>query len=121
MIDTILNPQIWLVLVVLGHTIPGVIIPTNWANDTAKMVAGWMLLTSVTLIYAAVCLDGEEQARLALVIAGPVWIWFVVCVSQGFEYTLGKEPMTMNWKDNAPPIVLWGMLALTGLLKSGWI
>ena len=97
------------------------IIPTNWANDTAKMVAGWMLLTTVTLIYAAVCLAGEEQARLALVIAGPVWIWFVVCVSQGFEYTLGKEPMTMNLKDNAPPLVLWGMLALTGLLKSGWI
>ena len=71
-------------MVALGHTLPGVILATNWANDTAKMVAGWMLLTSVTLVYAAICMDGEEQARLSLVLAGPVWVWFfVVCISQG--------------------------------------
>ena len=36
-----------------------------------------MLLTSVTLVYAALGMDGEEQARLAVVLAGPVWIWLV--------------------------------------------
>ena len=116
-----LDPQIWLILVALGHTGPGVLMATNWADDTAKMVAGWMLLTSVTLVYAALGMDGEEQARLAVVLAGPVWIWFVVCISQGLEYTMGKEPITMNWKDNAPPVILWGVLALTGLLASGWV
>ena len=35
-------------------------------------------------------MDGEEQARLAVVLAGPVWIWFVICISQGLEYTMGK-------------------------------
>ena len=60
MMSTLTDPQIWLILVTLGHTLPGVILPTNWANDTAKMVAGWMLLTSVTLVYAAICMDGEE-------------------------------------------------------------
>lgn len=116
-----LDPQIWLILVALGHTGPGVLIATNWADDTAKMVGGWMLLTSVTLVYAALGMDGEEQARLAVVLAGPVWIWFVVCITQGLEYTMGKEPITMNWKDNAPPVVLWGVLALSGLLASGWV
>ena len=116
-----LDPQIWLILVALGHTVPGVLIGTNWANDTAKMVGGWMLLTSVTLVYAALGMDGEEQARLAVVLAGPVWIWFMVCITQGLEYTMGKEPITMNWKDNGPPVVLWGVLALSGLLGSGWI
>ena len=24
----------------------------------------------------------------------------------------------MNWKDNGPPVVLWGVLALSGLLAS---
>ena len=43
MMDTLTDPQIWLILVTLGHTLPGVILATNWANDTAKMVAGWML------------------------------------------------------------------------------
>ena len=73
-----------------------------------------MLLTSVTLVYAALGMDGEEQARLAVVLAGPVWIWFVVCITQGLEYTMGKEPITMNWKDNAPPVVLWGVLGTIG-------
>ena len=116
-----LDPQIWLILVALGHTGPGVLIATNWADDTAKMVGGWMLLTSVTLVYAALGMDGEEQARLAVVLAGPVWIWFVVCITQGLEYTMGKEPITMNWKENGPPVIQWGVLALSGLLGSGWI
>ena len=60
MIDTILDPMIWLILVTLGHTGPGVILPTNWEDDTAKMMAGWMLLTSVTLLYLAFGMDDEE-------------------------------------------------------------
>jgi len=116
-----LDPQIWLILVALGHTGPGVLLPTNWADDTAKMVGGWMLLTSVTLLYVALGMDGEEQARLALVMAGPVWVWFLVCITQGLEYTMGKEPVTMTWKENGPPLVLWGVLALSGLLASGWV
>jgi hypothetical protein len=29
--------------------------------------------------------------------------------------------MVMTWKENAPPLILWGLVALTGLLESGWI
>ena len=47
-----LDPQIWLIIVALGHTGPGVLLATNWADDTAKMIGGWMLLTSITLVYA---------------------------------------------------------------------
>ena len=39
-----------------------------------------------SLLYLA-GMDGEEQGRMALVIAGPVWVWFLVCISQGLEYT----------------------------------
>ena len=116
-----LDPQIWLIIVTLGHTGPGVLLPTNWEDDTAKMVGGWMLLTSATLLYAALGTAGEDQARLAVVLAGPVWVWFVVCITQGLEYTMGKESITMSWKENAPPLVLWGVLALSGLLASGWV
>ena len=48
MIDTILDPQIWLVLVAIVHAVMGVILPTEWENDTNKLVSGWFLLTSVT-------------------------------------------------------------------------
>ena len=37
------------------------------------------------------------------------------------EIDMGEEPIVMTWKQNAPPLVLWGGLALSGLLASGWI
>ena len=121
MMDTILDPKIWLILVALVHAVVGIIIPTDWSKDNNKMMAGFTLLTSVTMLYAGFCLDGEEQARLALVIGGPVWVWFVVCCSMELEFDIGKEPMKMTWKENLPPLVLWGLVALSGLLASGWI
>jgi len=121
MIDTILDPQIWLVLVAVVHALVGVILPTEWEDDTNKLVSGWFLLTTVTMLGTAFLLEGEEMARMAVVIAGPVWVWFVIICAQGLEWSLGKTQMTMNWKDNAPPLVLWGILALSGLLGSGWV
>ena len=121
MIDTLMDPKIWLILVAFVHAIVGIIIPTDWSKDSNKMMAGFFLLTSITMLYAGFCLDGEEQARLALVIGGPVWVWFVVCCSMSLEFNMGKELMVMTWKENAPPLILWGLVALTGLLESGWI
>ena len=121
MMDTLMDPKIWLILVAFVHAIVGIIIPTDWSKDNNKMMAGFTLLTSVTMLYAGFCLDGEEQARLALVIAGPVWVWFVIICAMGLEWNLGKESQVMNWKVNAPPLLLWGILALTGLLNSGWV
>ena len=121
MMDTILDPKIWLILVAFVHAIVGIIIPTDWSKDNNKMMAGFTLLTSITMLYAGFWLDGEEQARLALVIGGPVWVWFVVCCSMELEFDIGKEPMKMTWKENLPPLILWGLVALSGLLASGWV
>ena len=43
MIDTILDPQIWLVLVAVVHAAVGVVLNTDWENDTNKLVSGWFL------------------------------------------------------------------------------
>ena len=102
MIDTILDPQIWLVLVAIVHSVVGVILPTEWEAATNKLVSGWFLLTAVTMLGTAFLLEGEEMARMAVVIAGPVWVWFVIICAQGLEWNLGKTQMTMNWKENAP-------------------
>ena len=120
-IDTIHDPQIWLVLVAVVHALVGVILPTEWEDDTNKLVSGWFLLTTVTMLGTAFLLEGEAMARMAVVIAGPVWVWFVIICAQGLEWNLGKTQMKMNWKENAPPLVLWGILALSGLLGSGWV
>ena len=121
MMDTLTDPQTWLVLVALIHAVVGVILPTDWSKDSSKLMGGFVVLTSVTMLYAAFGMDGEEQARLALVIAGPIWVWFVICCSMQLEFDLTKEPTVMTWKENIPPLVLWGILALVSLLESGWI
>ena len=121
MIDTILDPKIWLILVAIAHSVMGIIVPTDWSKSSNKLNGGYFLLTAVTMLYAALMMEGEEQARLALVIAGPIWVWFVISIGMELEITMGKEPMIMNWNDNAVPLLLWGLLALSGLLDSGWI
>ncbi len=117
----ILDPQIWLILVGLIHAVVGVILPGVWSDDTYKMTGGFMLLTTVTMLYAAFMMDGEEQARMALVIAGPIWVWFVIVCALGLTWTMGEKSTQMTWKENTPPLVLWGICALSGLLGSGWI
>ena len=98
MMDTLLDPKIWLILVALVHAIVGVIIPTDWSKDNNKMMSGFILLTSITMLYAGFCLDGEEQARLALVIGGPIWVWFVVCCAMELEF---ETPGNPNVFDNS--------------------
>ena len=56
----------------------------------------FFLLTTFTMLYAAFLTEGEQQARLATVIAGPIWVWFVVCVVQG--YTLDYEGETFTFE-----------------------
>ena len=121
MIDTLMDPKIWLILVAFVHAIVGIIIPTDCATDSNKILSGIIKHTSITMLSAGLRLERDDQARLAMVIAGPVWVWFVVCCAMGLEFDIGKEPMVMTWKDNAPPLILWGLVALTGLLESGWI
>ena len=117
----VLNPKWWLIINAIGHTVIGVLLPLDPDNDNELMVAGVMLVITVYMLYAAFLTAGRAQARLAAVIAGPIWVWFVIICAQGLEWNLGKTQMTMNWKDNAPPLVLWGILALSGLLGSGWV
>ena len=121
MIDTILDPKIWLIFVAAAHSIMGIILPTDWSKSNNKAMGGYLLLTAFTMLYAAFMMDGEEQARLALVIAGPVWVWFILSIMMELEIDMGEEPIVMTWKQNVPPLVLWGVLALSGLLASGWI
>ena len=120
-IKTILNPKAWLVITGIMHAGGGVLSQLDMGNETQVIISGWFLLTTFTMLYAALMMEGEQQARLALVIAGPVWVWFIISIVMELEITMGKEPMMMNWKDNAVPLLLWGLLALSGLLGSGWI
>ena len=115
----VLNPKWWLIINAIGHTVIGVLLPLDPDNDNELMVAGVMLVITVYMLYAAFLTAGRAQARLAAVIAGPIWVWFVVCIALGLEITYTTDgPYTFDFADNVPPLIFWGMTALTGVL--GW-
>ena len=89
-------------------------------NDNELMIAGVFLVITVYMLYAAFLTTGRTQARLAAVIAGPIWVWFLVCIALGLEitYTTDAATQSFDFADNVPPLIFWGMTALTGVL--GW-
>ena len=114
-----LNPKWWLIILALGHTFMGVLLPMDPDNDNELMVNGIFLVITVYMLYAIFLNEGQAQARLAAVIAGPVWVWFVICMALELDVTYATE--NPNWElsgEMAPPLILWGMTALTGVL--GW-
>ena len=115
-----LNPKWGLILNALGHTFIGTLLPMDPDNDNELMITGVMLVITVYMLYAAFLTAGRAQARLAAVIAGPIWVWFVVCIALGLEitYTTDAATQSFDFADNVPPLIFWGMTALTGVL--GW-
>jgi hypothetical protein len=110
----ILNPNIWLLVVAIGHTL-ATILPVLSENgldmgETEVEYAVWRIVSMIIpMVFIAVTLTKEIQAKLATVIAGPVWVMFVVWIAlEGFETLF------------IPPLVLWGLLALSGVLHGNW-
>tara|TARA_X000001036_G_scaffold26489_1_gene22048 strand:+ start:48 stop:446 length:399 start_codon:yes stop_codon:yes gene_type:complete len=117
----ILNPKIWLILTALIHAVVGIVLQTDWKDDPQVLIGGFMLLTSVTMLYVAFFTTGEDQARLTAVIAGPAWIWFVAACAMGLTWQIGSgDSMEMSFKDNIPPLAIWGLTALSGLLHGNF-
>ena len=112
------NPKWWLIITALVHTFVGVLLQMDPDNDNELMVAGIFLIIPVIMFYAAFMTEGRDRARLAAVIAGPIFVWFVLCIALGLEITYTTDAASWELSDNVPPLVFWGMTALTGVL--GW-
>ena len=114
-----LKPKWWLVITALIHTVVGVLMELDPDNDNELMVAGIFLIIPVYMLYAAFMNEGRAQARLAAVIAGPIFVWFVLCAILGLQITYPTTDYTFELSAQiVPPLVFWGMTALTGVL--GW-
>ena len=120
-VKKILNPKIWLILTALIHAAVGVISQTDWGDDPQVLMAGFMLLTSVTMLYVAFFTEGQDQARLTTVIAGPAWVWFVVVCAMGLTWQAGtSDSIEMTFVENIPPLAIWGLTALSGVLHGNF-
>ena len=120
-VKKILNPKIWLIITALIHAAVGVISQTDWGDDPQVLTAGFMLLTSVTMLYVAFFTEGQDQARLTTVIAGPAWVWFVVVCAMGLTWQVGtSDSVEMTFVENIPPLAIWGLTALSGVLHGNF-
>lgn len=80
-----------------------------------------MLLPSVWMLYIAFFIEGENQARLTGVIAGSAWVWFVIACAMGLSWQIGtSDVMEMTFAENIPPLVIWGLTALSGVLHGNF-
>jgi hypothetical protein len=110
----ILNPKIWLLVVAVGHTLATIlpVLSDKGLNldETEVEYAVWRIVALIIpMVFIALTFTKEIQAKLATVIAGPVWVMFVIWIAlEGFETLL------------IPPLVLWGLLALSGVLHGNW-
>ena len=112
------NPKWWLIITALVHTFVGVLSQLDPDNDNELMVAGIFLIIPVIMFYAAFMTEGRDRARLTAVVAGPIFVWFVLCIALGLEITYTTDAFSWELSDDVPPLVFWGMTALTGVL--GW-
>ena len=110
----ILNPKVWLIVVAIGHTLATIlpVVSDKGLNldDTEVEYAVWRVVSMILpMLFIAFTFTKEIQAKLATAIAGPVWVMFVVwIVVDGFQTLL------------IPPLVLWGLLALSGVLHGNF-
>ena len=119
-IKTILNPKAWLIITGVMHALAGVLAELDMENETRVVISGWFLLTTVTMLYAAFFTEGVQQARLATVIAGPIWVWFIICIAQGYTLDYEGETFTFELSTSIPPLILWGMTALSGIIHGNF-
>ena len=117
--NNILKPKIWLILTAAIHTFVGMLSNYDPSNDNETMFLGIMLIIPVYMLYAAFMTEGQAQARLAAVFAGPIVVWFLVCAAMGLEVTYATENVVWEVSPELiPPLLFWGMTALSGVM--GW-
>jgi len=115
MVEKIMNPKIWLIVIAVMHTLMGVIVGYQQNGNTENLaIFIYLAIVSVYLLYAAFMTEGQTQARLATVLCAPVVAWFIIGAIM--KLTMYGVPLA-EMPEALLPIVLWTMPALTGILN----
>jgi hypothetical protein len=112
---TILNTKIWLLIIAVMHMLMGVGGSYVQVGSDYLALIGFFATVGVYLFYAGLMTEGQEQARLAAVLCGPVFVWFVICAVMGLD--MAGQPAA-PFPESIVPMILWGMPALCGVM--GW-
>ena len=110
------KPKIWLIILAILHTGPGVIIPYVQMGGGTENLATILifLCLSVYILYVAFMTKGQIQARLSVVLCVPIIIFFV------FGALLNLQIMGVPvapFPESIFPFTVWSLPVITGLLN----
>mgnify|MGYP001160797021 FL=1 len=109
------NTKLWLLIIAVMHMLMGVGASYAQMGNEHLAMIGFFAAVGVYLFYAALMTEGQEQSRLAAVLCGPVFVWFVIAAAMGLD--MAGEPAA-PFPEAIVPMILWGMPALSGVM--GW-
>ncbi len=131
MLKKILKPKGWLIVTGLIHLVMGCVVQLTMSADVAEM--GWgkeavaahdafyeglmatFIFPHVVIMFAAAFLfSGQVQARIAAIFGGALVVNFVGAAVHGSGVGYMAEMGTAQ--AFAPPIVMFSLLALSGVL-----
>ena len=122
----ILNPKVWLIIVLIPHTLFGALVPLFNSDIESSQFssASYGLVNSVVLLSIYLFTQGKSLSRMTAVVGGSVFIWIVamIIINPSNNFELSAElapPFLYKFSFNielAPPLILWGLLTISGLL-----
>ena len=125
-LKSILNPNIWLLIVAIPHTLFGALVPmyqTSYGSNEFS-AASYGLVTAIMLLSIYLFSSGKSLARMTAFLGTSVFLWiiFVQMLAEGGGFNIEAElapPFIYSISLNvelAPPLLLWGMLGISGFL-----
>ena len=125
-LKSILNPNIWLLIVAIPHTLFGALVPMYQTSygSTEFSAASYGLVTAIMLLSIYLFSEGKSLARMTAFLGTSVFLWiiFVQMLAEGGGFNIEAElapPFIYSISLNvelAPPLLLWGMLSISGFL-----
>ena len=123
---SILNPNIWLLIVAIPHTLFGALVPmyqTSYGSNEFT-AASYGLVTAIMLLSIYLFSSGKSLARMTAFLGTSVFLWIILVqmLAEGGGFNIEAElapPFIYSISLNvelAPPLLLWGMLGFSGFL-----
>ena len=110
------TPKIWLIILALLHTGPGVILPYIEMGGGTEILATILIFLCFTvyILYIAFMTNGQNQARLSVILCSPVVVFFIIGAVMKLEM-MGLP--VASFPDAIFPFIVWSLPILTGLLN----
>ena len=123
---SLLNPNIWLLIVAIPHTLFGALVPmyqTSYGSNEFT-AASYGLVTAIMLLSIYLFSSGKSLARMTAFLGTSVFLWIILVqmLAEGGGFNIEAElapPFIYSISLNvelAPPLLLWGMLGFSGFL-----